>query len=324
MMMGIIRWIGVALALFAITASAALGNYYEIGNPQTYEVRQVLELRNRGGVANDVRGRVHIFDREELPPYQKLLSCSVYASSYKPKLYKDYAEWVIPKMLPNQTVKIEFEYWIVNYTIDHQLKEFRGRTRDADKYLMAETGIESADSAIVALANRLTADQSTPLAKAKSIYAFVNSHMDYHIVEDEKDHSALKALNRKYGSCVDFSLAYIALCRAAGIPARYVSGYRFDEMKISHKSQVLTPYSHAWVEIQLPQLGWVTVDPTYVYTVAGVKMTNYNYFGKIIPGDRHLFFNYRRDRETEVQWRHDKRSPAKLEMNMTMTIRRVR
>ena len=321
-MMRILRFVGVILGLLVLSATVCFGNYYTVGNPQTFEIRQIVEMRNQGGMATDIRGRVSILDREELPPYQKVLSCSVYASSFKPKLYKDHAEWVIPKMLPNQTVKMEFEYWIVNYTIEHQLREYRGRPFDS-KYLDEEEGIESTDPMIIDLAKRLTDGQFTPLAKAKSIFAYIKSRFDYQIT-NETNQSALKALKRQYGSCVDFSLAYIALCRAAGIPARYVGGYRLDETKISSKPQLLTPYAHAWVEIQLPQLGWVTVDPTYVYTVNGVKQINYDFFGKIIPRDRHLFFNYSRSREYEVQWKHDQRSPAKLDVNLTTTIRRVR
>lgn len=324
-MMRIIRSIGITLVLFAVFVSVCFGAYYELGDSQTYEVRQILELQNLGGVAENVKGRVNILDREEMPPYQKVLSCSVYASpySYKPKLFKDYAELDIPKMLPNQTVRIEFEYWITNYTIDHQLEEYIGRPSVAPEYLAAEAGIESTAPAIIDLANRLTEGQTTPLAKAKSIFAFVNSHLDYQII-NEKNHSALNALKRQYGSCVDFSLAYIALCRAAGIPARYVNGYRFDETKISGRAQDLAPQAHAWVEIELPRLGWVTVDPTYIYTVDGVKQTSYDYFGKIAPHDRHLFFSYSRSRDYELQWKYDKRSPAKLDINMTTTIRRIR
>ncbi len=63
------------------------------------------------------------------------------------------------------------------------------------------------------------------------------------------------------GVCQDFAHAMLALCRASGIPARYVSGYihsnpRGDETLIGAEA------SHAWVEAFLPGNGWVGFDPT--------------------------------------------------------------
>jgi transglutaminase-like putative cysteine protease len=63
------------------------------------------------------------------------------------------------------------------------------------------------------------------------------------------------------GVCQDFAHAMLALCRAASIPARYVSGYihsnpRGDETLIGAEA------SHAWVEAFVPGNGWIGFDPT--------------------------------------------------------------
>lgn len=75
------------------------------------------------------------------------------------------------------------------------------------------------------------------------------------------------------GVCQDFAHAMLALCRAAGIPARYVSGYihsnpRGDERLIGAEA------SHAWIEAFLPGSGWVGFDPTNgcLVTEAHVKI----------------------------------------------------
>ena len=51
----------------------------------------------------------------------------------------------------------------------------------------------------------------------------------------------------------------IAICRTQGIPARYVSGYFFNEKR--HMDE--TEASHAWVEVFLPHFGWKGFDPTH-------------------------------------------------------------
>jgi transglutaminase-like putative cysteine protease len=58
------------------------------------------------------------------------------------------------------------------------------------------------------------------------------------------------------GVCQDFAHIWIAACRAAGIPARYVSGYLYTGD--SRQPQA----SHAWGEAWLPEAGWLSYDPT--------------------------------------------------------------
>lgn len=62
------------------------------------------------------------------------------------------------------------------------------------------------------------------------------------------------------GVCQDFAHTMIALLRHVRIPARYVSGYLYRGQEDHDRS---TPdATHAWVDVLLPQLGWVGLDPT--------------------------------------------------------------
>jgi transglutaminase-like putative cysteine protease len=56
------------------------------------------------------------------------------------------------------------------------------------------------------------------------------------------------------GVCQDFAHLMLAICRANGVPARYVSGYIHRPKKESQ--------SHAWCEVWLPDLSWLGFDPT--------------------------------------------------------------
>lgn len=62
------------------------------------------------------------------------------------------------------------------------------------------------------------------------------------------------------GVCQDFAHALIAILRAAGRPARYVSGYCFAAP--SDAPAIEAAAMHAWVEVYDPALGWVGLDPT--------------------------------------------------------------
>ena len=67
----------------------------------------------------------------------------------------------------------------------------------------------------------------------------------------------------KAGFCEHFSSAFVFLMRAAGVPARVVTGYQGGELNpVDRIITVRQSDAHAWAEVFLPKRGWVRVDPT--------------------------------------------------------------
>lgn len=65
------------------------------------------------------------------------------------------------------------------------------------------------------------------------------------------------------GFCEHYASAFVFLMRAAGVPARVVTGYLGGERNaFSDYHVVRQSDAHAWSEVWLPQRGWVRVDPT--------------------------------------------------------------
>ncbi len=65
------------------------------------------------------------------------------------------------------------------------------------------------------------------------------------------------------GFCEHYSSAFVVLMRAAGIPARVVTGYQGGEINpIDGVMVVRQSDAHAWAEVWLPTQGWMRVDPT--------------------------------------------------------------
>ncbi len=60
------------------------------------------------------------------------------------------------------------------------------------------------------------------------------------------------------GVCQDFAHLFIAVARAMGVPARYVSGYIHDP-----RERGVMGASHAWGEAWVPNRGWVGYDATH-------------------------------------------------------------
>lgn len=65
------------------------------------------------------------------------------------------------------------------------------------------------------------------------------------------------------GFCEHYAGAFTELMRAAGIPARVVTGYHGGELNPVSGAVVVRQYdAHAWTEVWLDDQGWVRVDPT--------------------------------------------------------------
>jgi transglutaminase-like putative cysteine protease len=77
-------------------------------------------------------------------------------------------------------------------------------------------------------------------------------------------HSVDEFLYRtRAGFCEHYSGAFVFLMRAAGIPARVVTGYQGGELNpIDGYVTVRQSDAHAWAEVWLRGRGWVRVDPT--------------------------------------------------------------
>ncbi|MCS0583929.1 transglutaminaseTgpA domain-containing protein [Massilia pinisoli] len=65
------------------------------------------------------------------------------------------------------------------------------------------------------------------------------------------------------GFCEHYAGAFVFLMRAAGVPARVVTGYQGGDLNpIDGYLTVRQSDAHAWAEVWLPRRGWVRVDPT--------------------------------------------------------------
>jgi len=65
------------------------------------------------------------------------------------------------------------------------------------------------------------------------------------------------------GVCQDFAHVALSVLRTAGLPSRYVCGYiETDPPKDGTKKLIGAIATHAWVEVLVPGMRWVALDPT--------------------------------------------------------------
>ncbi len=99
----------------------------------------------------------------------------------------------------------------------------------------------------------------SPDAAAEAISARVHDHVTYMPGATGVRTSAQEAWDKGQGVCQDMAQLTVALMRAAGLPARYVSGYLHPDPEAKPGSTSVGQ-SHAWVEYWAGN--WTPLDPT--------------------------------------------------------------
>lgn len=104
-------------------------------------------------------------------------------------------------------------------------------------------------------------------ASLKEIVTWVENYIknaatySYEYNYPKGEDSAIRFFTEQKGVCRHFATAATVMYRALGIPARYVQGYSADAQRYKTVT-VSAKQAHAWVEVYIDGLGWVTVDPT--------------------------------------------------------------
>lgn len=113
-------------------------------------------------------------------------------------------------------------------------------------------------------------DDADAFSFIRAVFEYVTETLTY----DTKRFEDLDGLDREgalfalqqpdQAICTDYTDLTIALLRAGGVSAREVNGYAFTgaEEDLPTISDVL----HAWVQVYIPEKGWIFIDPTWTST----------------------------------------------------------
>ena len=119
-------------------------------------------------------------------------------------------------------------------------------------------------AAVRAFAASLNLDgHADALTCARGIISAIHAALVYTPDSTTVDTPLDAVLEERRGVCQDFAHVALALMRLRGIPARYVSGYLAPQSPQSRQSPHQNVTSHAWIEVWLPGVEWVALDPTH-------------------------------------------------------------
>jgi hypothetical protein len=142
--------------------------------------------------------------------------------------------------------------------------EYEPGDADLYEYTKEDLFIDFYNSTIIDAVKEAVGNETDPVIKAKKIYNYVTSKLYYDFPRaEDKNYKLMNAseiLKVGKGVCADYSILYIALLRASGIPSRFIGGIPVTLILGEKNSQL--DVGHAWVEIKLPGYGWIPVDIT--------------------------------------------------------------
>lgn len=117
-----------------------------------------------------------------------------------------------------------------------------------------------------ALARELRAAHADDMEYLQAVLAMFTQQPFFYTLNPPKlsDDSVDEFLfNTKRGFCGHYASAFAALARAAGIPARVVTGYQGGTLNPYGDYWILRQSdAHAWTEVWIEGRGWVRIDPT--------------------------------------------------------------
>jgi protein-glutamine gamma-glutamyltransferase len=98
----------------------------------------------------------------------------------------------------------------------------------------------------------------------------------------------------KLGFCGHFASAYAMLMRAAGVPARVVTGYLGGEWNpVGGYLIVRQSDAHAWTEVWLEASGWTRIDPTAVVAPGRLESGLFELTSDVLPVASDFIYNNR-------------------------------
>ncbi|MEJ2635789.1 MAG: transglutaminase domain-containing protein [Calditrichia bacterium] len=120
-------------------------------------------------------------------------------------------------------------------------------TANGSKYLLDDPFIQET-------AKKLAGSETNPYWIARHVFDYVRNTLEYKL--EGGWNVAPVVLERGTGSCSEYTFSFIALCRAAGVPARYVGS-----IVVRGDDASMDDVFHRWPEVYLPNYGWIPMDP---------------------------------------------------------------
>ena len=161
----------------------------------------------------------------------------------------------------------------VNTPSTDELRSAAGSSAVPDSILQQDATVTHPYPRVKALAESVSAGQTTTYDKVESLIAWIGKHTRYSTdippLAPGQDTVDEFLFGNRTGFCEQISTSLAVMLRSIGIPAREAVGYVPGSYNpITDLYDVQAKDAHAWVQVWFPGYGWQSFDPTAVVPLA--------------------------------------------------------
>jgi len=191
----------------------------------------------------------------------ELLSASQPLYVISPDTYPHKSIYMEQEAIEGETLSFSYEFVYTSYAQVHLFKPetvqlydttsaiYREYTKQSEPHILFSRNIQDKVKEVVG-------DEHNPYIKVKKIYEWIDTNFPWASAREYSTISNIPeyVLANRHGDCGQVSLLFITMARAAGIPAKWQSGWM---MHPGNKNL------HDWAEVYFEGIGWVPVDQSF-------------------------------------------------------------
>ncbi len=277
----------IIVALLIVLAIQPLASADTAEKASIYTVTTNYEFQNTGpGLAKTVNARIYLFDNISSWANQQILSerIDLDGAQIFPTISRtEDNRWTtvsVGDILDGSSKTISITQTLKVSAVEFSINPSAVGTSfppDVQTYTSPVSELFQSDASVIqTLANQIVGNETNPYLKAKRIFENVIAYLQYE--RQTEEHSALWAYNSKKGDCTEFSNLFIALARAAGIPAKAISGLGYFPLySLAGAGTSVTGIGHAWSIAYLPNYEWVPLDAVWPEGVGSFGEFSYDH-----------------------------------------------
>lgn len=194
--------------------------------------------------------------------YLKLLSFEL-STDPKPKLFSErldlenntFHQYWFDESLANLVITASIKVETAPFNAFKFLEETQAKTEEIHAQQLYLNKLQLS-SALVNWSDKIYQQNDQTISFLSELCTSINKQWDHRARYDNSLDHPDDCFDKKEGSCRDLSWMLIQLLRHHGMPARFVSGYSFNE-ELGEGHEL-----HAWVEVFVNGAGWLGVDPS--------------------------------------------------------------
>ncbi len=259
-----------------------------------FDINISTNIKINGNV-EDLRSNLTLYPREDERQYIINTESDPYGTDH-------YFYW---DKLSNEQIKFKESSKIKTSNKIYEVKESKYPFDIPNEYLqyIDSSGIIDSDNKeVIKLAEELASGEQDTYKIIFDLANWVEQNIKYSLdtVTEKSSKEASWVLENRRGVCDEITNLFIAMSRALGIPARFVSGLVYTS-----SDQFDTNWGpHGWAEVYIPEYGWIPIDITYGQ-IGWLDLSHIKLKDSLDPSESSVIYKWNGDKITPDEIKFD-------------------